>query len=142
MDIFTQGWNIDESFIRYVSMGKVPGWGYIRKFGSGSCGTTLSTIWSGSSEQAGLYIYPDDAGEQIQVYSTNSNDTYLGSGARQLLVKGVGPNKEEFQEEIVQMNGTTPVILQKSWSRVNRVQVIDTGDPLRNIANYIIERKK
>jgi hypothetical protein len=132
---FQQVYKMDDAFIRAVSMGTVPGWGYVRKFGSSGVGTTLTTIWSGSEEQPGLYVYPSDAGEILSIYSTSSSDTSGGLGANVIQISGLSENKEDFQEELITMNGTTPVQTTKLYSRVFRAEVIVTGDPLSNTAN-------
>ena len=70
------------------------------------------------------------------IYSTSASDTNDGGvGARACIVEGLSPDLADFQQELVLLNGTTPVVLAKSYSRIFRIRVMDTGDPLRNTGN-------
>jgi len=59
-------------------------------------------------------VFPSDSGELIQLQSLNNSDTDL------VLVYGLGTDFK-YQDELVKMNGTTPVQTTKTFTRVNRL---------------------
>lgn len=62
----------------------------------------------------------------IDVSSASANDTLLGTGARTVLIDGVGPDYV-YQTESLDMNGVTPVTTSNTWIGVNRVQITESG---------------
>ena len=85
----------------------------IHKFGSNpnlSNGKSEEeTIWDGGD----LYTFPDNAGEALQIQSSNTNDT------QEIVVMGLDENFEEKSQPI-NLTGTTSVSLTGKWSRVFR----------------------
>ncbi len=76
-------------------------------------GTTLMTFWDDPSN----LIYLASA-ETMDISSTSANDTLAGTGARVVFIQGVDANYDQIQE-VVLMNGTTPVTTVQSFLRVN-----------------------
>lgn len=87
---------------------------FVHKFGSNNnisnqvALNAQETIWDGSNE----YVFPNDAGEPLQVVSSSGTDT------QEIVIQGLDENfiKKEF---IGSLTGTTPVDI-GIWSRVFR----------------------
>lgn len=62
----------------------------------------------------------------MEILSNNLNDTLLGTGARSVLIEGLDTSFVE-QSEVVNMNGTTPVVLANTYTRINTMIVIACG---------------
>jgi len=64
--------------------------------------------------------------ETLNIVSTSTNDTLAGTGANQVYIIGIG---EDFlvQEEVVNLNGTTPVATDNTWLGINRMNVLSSG---------------
>jgi len=92
------------------------------KFGEAeNISTSETTVWDGN------VLYPWQNSSLIfTLSSTVADDSITGTGARQIYVYGLDSNYDE-QEEIVSLNGLTPVSLTKSFLRVNRMIVISAG---------------
>lgn len=60
----------------------------------------------------------------IELLSTSASDGVAGTGARKILVLGVGPGFVS-QQEIVTMNGVTPVASALTWQAINAMVVYD-----------------
>lgn len=118
-----------------LALGMVPGAEAV--FGMGerrSMGTTVSgeDMWRGNELTPAPTSHttiptPAPAGEQMAVVSESVNDTALGSGARTVMVHYISATGEDL-EEIVTLNGTTPVNLQADDVRfVNDMHVESAG---------------
>jgi hypothetical protein len=82
---------------------------------------TGTTIWGENVP------YPWDwTPAQLSFASTSPNDTFGGSGANVLYVSGLDMNYLTVNETI-QLNGTTPVITQNTYTRVNECFVALSG---------------
>ena len=93
----------------------------VHKFGrSDSIGTTLVPITLSE-----VYRTPTNA-TALEVVSSSANDTAAGSGAREILIEGIGPDWLE-QTELITMNGTTAVDSTQTWLRVYRAYVSQSG---------------
>lgn len=85
-------------------------------------GTSFETLW----DVGGIFVYPI-AGETWEIVSNNVNDTLLGTGARQLVISGLDDNYLAAQE-VVNLNGTTPVLtITTTWFRINGIVIISSG---------------
>jgi hypothetical protein len=78
------------------------------------------TIWS----NGGLWVKPTVA-QVHEVVSTSANDTALGTGARKVTVQGLDADNLLIQE-VVTMNGTTPVSTTKEYSHLFRAFISET----------------
>ena len=87
------------------------------------------TIW----KHTGLWT-PMPTPSTISLVSDDSNDTVLGSGARTILVTGVD-GAGAAQLEIVDLNGTTPVVTTSVWGGINPSLVVAAGVATFNTGN-------
>ena len=87
-----------------------------------SLGTSLSTVWAGSSS---IFSYPTTP-QITTVSSTDTDDESGGPGARTVEVRGLsGTYRPTF--EVVALDGQTPVTLANSYIRINDVIVRTAG---------------
>ena len=103
-------------FLLRVSMGLVPGFETLLKFGRNSDISTAADedIWEGG----GLYVFPSTA-ETLSIASTSDEDAAGGTGAATLEVQGLDSAGIEISE-VVALTGTTPVITTKKFLRAPR----------------------
>lgn len=106
-----------------LSVGETPGYSVVHKFGlNPSIGTVSETVWF----LGGLYTFLS-AGERLSVVSASAaDDSAGGTGARAIVISGVGADGFALSET-VNMDGTTPVLTTGSFLRVNRVRVTTSG---------------
>lgn len=64
--------------------------------------------------------------EPVTIVSTSNNDTAAGTGWRTVQLHGLDDNFG-WTSEIITMNGTTPVVSQNSYRRMNRVNSVTVG---------------
>jgi hypothetical protein len=87
-------------------------WGYNNDVDTG--GQEVIASWGGT------YTPPTTA-TTLSIVSTSANDiTSTGTGLRSVVIYGIDANRLS-QIEVVQMNGTTPVITTSTWLGINRV---------------------
>lgn len=99
----------------------------LSKFGfNATVGTGEETIWDGD----GLVAYPAAAGP-LKISSTDAKDTAAGVGARTLEVYGCDGEFSEHNE-IVTLNGQTPVLPANNYLRQWRGIVRTAGSELDN----------
>ena len=67
----------------------------------------------------------------LTVVSSSTDDDVGGTGATALVIYGVDANRKS-QIEVVNMDGTTPVVTSNTWLGVNRVAVYTAGGGLTN----------
>ena len=111
-----------EPFELQVARGQITGHKTVFKFGyNNDVGNTKETIW----EQGGLYSYPPSA-TIMTISSSSANDTAAGTGARTVEIFGLDGDYNEVNE-VVTLNGQTPVNTTKSYFRINRGIVRSAG---------------
>lgn len=111
-----------EAFELQVARGMITGHKSLFKYGNNpDVNGTLETVWSHST----LYVYPTTA-IHMKVSSTSANDAAAGSGARTIVVSGLDANYNEINE-IVTLNGQTPVLTIGLFIRVFRSYVLTAG---------------
>jgi len=64
--------------------------------------------------------------QSLEILSSNTNDTLLGTGARVVKIYGLNSNWDGINEE-VSLNGTSAVSLSNSYIRITRLYVKQTG---------------
>lgn len=69
---------------------------------------------------------PLTSAETLDVSSSSANDTSAGTGARTVLVIGIGSDGLT-QQEVVTLNGVSTVTTSNTWLGVNRVAVLTAG---------------
>lgn len=112
------------------------------KFGAATIGTAISTIWSGGTA---LYVYPDIAGEFMEVVGASTSDTDGGAGLWDVLISGLDENWN-LQLETLKLKGQVPVPTTKKFARVWRMVGLHGGTvngqvgdvDLTNLAGNII----
>lgn len=105
-----------------IGRGKLPGYIAFDITGdNGALGTTLETIW----DAGGLYTYPASASQMI-VSSESDNDIMGGTGARSVFVAGLDADGY-WQYEIVPLNGQAGYTTEKTWSRINYMEIYIAG---------------
>ncbi len=112
---------IDAGSYVEIMKGNVPGHSIVNKFGRNPEVSTLMSFISISGE----YQTPLTA-QTLEILSSDVDDTYNGTGAWSMIVFGLD---EDFKEisSTVNLNGTTPVELDKQFIRVFRAYVISSG---------------
>ena len=111
-----------EPFELQVARGQIGWHETIFKFGyNNNVGSTRETIW----EQGGLYAYPASA-TVMTISSSSTDDTSAGTGARTVEVYGLDANYNPI-DEVVTLNGQTPVNTTKAYLRINRGIVRSAG---------------
>lgn len=85
-------------------------------------GNSFETAW----DVGGNFSYPT-AGETWELLSDNANDTFLGIGARVVLISGLNDSFIETVE-IVNLSGLTPVVTTTiDWFRIYNIIVVSSG---------------
>jgi hypothetical protein len=122
--------NNNESLLLNVKRGLVPGHRIIGCFGWRNTIGTTSTgedIWNGT---ATTIPTPIDAGEQLEIVSTSTDDDGdpAGTGAQTVMVHYIDAADGQEKKEQVTMNGTTGVPLVATNIRyVNEFHVLTVG---------------
>lgn len=94
----------------------------IHKFGhNSSVGTSWETVW----ESGGRYAYLSSA-SILKISSGSNNDDLTGSGARTVQVYGLDAEYNRI-DEVVNMDGQTPVNTANSYLRIFRMIVRSAG---------------
>lgn len=122
--------NLDNYFLE-LARGNIDGQKVIHKFGSNFDINPVSgfeALWTGGANYTG---FDSTVAEIVEVFSSNAVDTDGGIGARQVLIFGLDNDFLEIQE-LVMLNGTTPVNTVNSYRRLNRMQVNTSGTTLVN----------
>ena len=110
----------DLLFRAAVVNNEIPGLQIIHKFGASTIGTTMQPITS-----SGFYRTPTTP-TALEIVSDNANDTAAGTGARSLHIFSAKADWK-ITEEIVALNGTTPVAIPVDSLRMCRFHVEDSG---------------
>lgn len=106
----------------------------IQRFAQVTLTNQTRTFW-GYGATANLHM-PTSA-VAMTIVSSSANDTAAGSGARTVLVEGLGADYV-YQTQVVTMNGTTPVTLAANYLRILQVKVVTTGSGLLNAGNLTV----
>ena len=105
-----------------LSRKRVPGIEALNIFGiNKDIGTAYETLWNGPA----AFVYPSSA-LQMSAASSSASDTMP------ILIQGLDANYEKI-DEIITLNGTTPVTTSQSFYRINTV-VILAGNNVGNIS--------
>ncbi len=109
-----------------VALGRIDRTEKVWKFGEGEVTTSPTTVWKGSEQQPGVYIYPD----QPYIMQAVSDDA--GDITQTMIIQGLDKHWKP-QEEFIQLNGTTPVNTLYEYLRINRLSILGGGSLLGNI---------
>lgn len=127
-------------FFSEVALGNIPNYEVGNKFGRNadiSIVTTPEDIWANGGEYTGQPI--GYTPETLTVFSSSTDDTSLGIGARTIQISGLKtPTSTQYETEDIIMNGTTNVVTTSTWWRVNRVKVLTAGTTGNNVGNITV----
>lgn len=108
-----------------VSLGNIYGTDFLYKFGRNEAiGIAEEVVW----DYGGNYAFQSSA-QDIEVLSSSADDTDQGSGAWTVRIFGLDAGWNPI-DEVVTMNGITPVQLTQQFLRVFRAFVTTGGTPL------------
>jgi len=128
---------ITTDFFLEVSKGNIAGHSAVNKFGHNEAVPTPGAdIWAGG----GTYTFYPTTGQAMQVSSTSPLDTLTGTGARTLIVYGLNSSWHEVSET-VNLNGTTPAILNNTYIRMYRAVVLYVGTSESNVGGISVEEQ-
>jgi hypothetical protein len=121
-----------------VSIGALPGWTALRKFGRNDDVDGSEEMW----ELGTTRVLPTSPGALSVVSSSAEDDpdeaTPPGTGCFTIVVEGLDSNYEEISE-IIALTGTTPVAsVGTDWYRVNRAYGVTAGSGQVNAGNITI----
>lgn len=121
-------------FFAAVTLGQIPGYSYLRRYGINSSIQALPTqdLWSGPTAR----VVPTVA-SVLDIASTSANDALAGTGMRQVLIRGLDANLLEI-EEVVDLNGLTPVQTTLEYLRVNDAIGVTAGSLRVNEGNITV----
>lgn len=110
-----------------VDLGYFPGAERWNKFGAGIVGTTFNTVYSAGASP-GLYNYlPKGVNKKLKLASTDIDDTSGGAGGSKIIIYGQDAEQNRFNE-IVILNGQTPVETLKEYNYIYRMQNLSEED--------------
>lgn len=115
-----------------IQQGKVPGVSVVHTFGRVPSINTSDGFVAVTDNGANYTGFDAIAAEIISIVSSSADDAITGTGARVLLLSGLGPGFVE-QTETVLLNGTTPVLSTLEYIRLNPVLVIQAGSVGSNV---------
>jgi len=123
------------SHLYAVSQGDLTGWTHIVKVGVNptiSTGSIPETVWEGG----GIYQFLTTPA-QLEILSSSALDTALGTGARSVRISGLDADWN-IQQEVVTLNGTTPVTTALTWWRINAMLIASAGSTHVNQGNITL----
>lgn len=93
-------------------------------------------IWANGGTYAG---HPTGSPETVEIFSSSTNDTSAGTGARTVRITGLLTSDSTlYTEEEITLNGTTAVASTNSWYRVNLVEVLTAGSTGANAGTLTV----
>lgn len=105
-----------------IAMGAYSGVTHVNKFGTNhDVGTDYEDVW----EQGDKWVAMPVA-TLVECASTSTEDNPAGDGAGSLVIQGLDPDGYEI-EDIVLLNGTTPVLSNLIFSFINRAFIGSLG---------------
>ena len=121
-------------FFLAVAKGDLTSYSNVSKFGYNPTvgSSNYESIWEGSN--AYPWMSTDD---QLEVLSSDANDTSAGTGARTVELQGLD-SSWNLLTETVTMNGTSAVTTTGSFLRIFRARVVTAGTSLRNEGDITI----
>jgi hypothetical protein len=126
--------NRELEFYLDVATGNIAGVSNVSKFGYNPAVGSINyeSVWEGSN--AYPWMSTDD---QLEVLSSDTDDTSAGTGARTVELQGLD-SSWNLLTETVTMNGTTAVTTTGSFLRIFRARVVTAGTSLRNEGDITI----
>lgn len=115
---------LTEDFEIGALLNRIAGTTVLNKFGfKEAVGTSFEDIW----DVPGDYTFLDTGVEApLNIVSTSAADTLAGTGAQTIDIRGLNASYQE-QEEIIELNGLTPVSTVLRYHRMDRMRVLTAG---------------
>jgi len=106
----------DNSYRDNIALGRFPDRSNVYKFGASSAiNSSESIIWDGGNGYNGFL----SAADFVTVQSDDVNDALAGIGMQKVRIYGINELNEYVDEEI-ELNGTTPVLSTRQYIRIFR----------------------
>lgn len=125
------------SYFHQIGLGLIPGHRRIVGLGNNPSVDTTTTPEDITSA-GGLYTFMD-AAAPLELLSDNAADTAAGTGARTITVVGLDANYKEANQ-VVTLNGLTPVAVPAPLLRVNRLVIASAGSNKTNVGTITCRR--
>lgn len=121
--------NTVRDFFLEVQKGNIPGHSAVDKFGHNPSvdAQAFEDIW----DAGGSYVFPTTA-RLVDLVSTDNNDSFTGTGAKQVRIFGLDANWL-LQEETINLNGTTTVTTANTYIRLFRMKIVGDQDLIGNL---------
>lgn len=121
----------DLPFLHAIAMGRVPYMQRILKFGNNEAVGTgaFEDIWDSGGTEVLL-----SSAETMTIVSDSTEDGPAGTGTREMIMFGFNNDYDPIQE-VITLNGTTPIVTQQEFLRVYRAYATDTGSNGSNVGN-------
>jgi hypothetical protein len=117
-----------------IASGKFQGYSIVHLFGRNE-NVTSGGVPEDLEAQGGAYTgFPTGAAELVEVVSSSTNDSANGSGANWLYIYGLDTDFNAVEELII-LNGTTPVDSVNSYKRVHSAIVIRSANGANTATN-------
>ena len=125
---------VSSPYYYMIADGAIPGHKVRRVFGYNAA---VGAAFEDVCETSATINLPASA-VAMEVVSASIADTLAGTGARRVEVHGLNSNWEETNE-VIKMNGQTPVACAKTYRRINNFHVMEAGTG-RSAAGIILLR--
>lgn len=118
------GQSTDSTFRWKAAAGLIPGFDQGVNFGTNLDVDTVTEedVWNIGGVLSWITV-----AQPLNIVSDDANDTMAGSGANVVLIEGLDADYN-YIEELVPMNGITPVTTSQNFFRINEVFVAVSGD--------------
>jgi len=116
--------SIGPTWLQSIALKEIPGSSTLSVVGKSTGDGDIGV--RGNIRTGGAIWLPLSSPERMSIVSTDAGDTVLGVGARTLKVSGLDSDYEEI-EELVDLDGLTPVLTTQSFLRINDLLVLDWG---------------
>lgn len=124
---------LNSNYKYQVALGNVSGATTWNKFGYNAdvdVGTEVVASFGGT-------FAPLLSASTLSIVSTSTSDTLAGTGSTRVILYGVNADRESTIE-VVEMNGTTPVVTTSTWLGINRVSNYLAGTNQVNVGTITV----
>lgn len=124
-------------YLQQIGFGTIPGHRRIVGLGNNPNVDTTTTPEDVTSA-GGLYTFLSTAAA-LELVSDSTDDAAAGIGARTVTVQGLDGNYKEV-DQVITLNGITPVAIPTSLLRVNRLVIASAGTSKTNVGTITCRR--
>lgn len=125
------------SYFHQIGLGTIPGHRRIVGLGNNP-NVDTTTLPEDITSAGGLYVFMDTA-SALEIVSDSANDTAAGTGARSVTIMGLDASYKEVNQ-VVTLNGLTPVAVPLPLLRVNRLVIATAGSGRTNAGTITCRR--